>query len=112
MRVFFGRKLHNLDELKAFTLKAFENEEKGEIYEVVKEIKLNNIEFTDFVSDFLAYREWISNDDGMTTGGVVNCIKVTGEGFSEVILVNNEGYGYARYTALELPNLIFDKQEI
>ena len=99
-KALFGRKIANLEELKELTQSVHR---KGEIgYEVTKEVTLTNDEFQQFASDFLQDQPWISPEDGGSNKkGEIRCIRVINQETSERVLINSEGYGYPRYTALE-----------
>lgn len=70
---------------------------------IEKTITLTPAEFAEFCSDFMADRDFIiENRDLMKedTQGRWHCIKVTAPGSKISILVESEGYDYARYTSV------------
>ena len=102
MSALFGRKIVNLEELKALTKIAKQEGHIGTEYEVTKEIYLGDEEFRKFAGDFLKDQPWINKDDGgANENGQIRCIRVVNQKTGERILVNNEGYDYPRYTAIE-----------
>jgi len=95
-KAFFGRKVADLEELKALTGEA------GSAYQVTKEVLLSSKEFEQFASDFFQDQPWISpKDGGINENGEAKCIRVINKDTGERVLVNSEGYSYPRYTALE-----------
>jgi len=106
MRAIFGRKIVNLTELKVLTLEAVRNRVPGLEYLVLRDVLLNNEDFEDFANDFLVDREWIfKTDGGKGADSKLRCIRVVNKETNEAVLVNSEGYQYARYTALEINDL-------
>jgi len=93
----FGRKVGSLQELKAMSVGWGETLP----YVVIKEVVLNQFDFKIFCNNFFKDRPWISPEDGGKTIKGVRCIRVINEQTDEKILVNNEGYSYPRYTAIE-----------
>lgn len=70
---------------------------------IEKTINLAPAEFTAFCDDLLEDRDFIKeNRDLMKVdeNGVWHCIKVTARGSKVSVLVDCEGYDYARYTAV------------
>ncbi|AEE92530.1 conserved protein of unknown function [Tepidanaerobacter acetatoxydans Re1] len=95
-KAFFGRKVADLEELKALTGEA------SSAYQVTKEVLLSSKEFEQFASDFFQDQPWISPEDGgINEKREVRCIRVINKETGERVLVNSEGYNYPRYTALE-----------
>lgn len=75
-------------------------------YYVAAERHLSQTEWTEFTADLFADRDWIeafSNQDHPDIEGAPACIRVTGEGSETVLLVDPQGYTYARYVAIESP---------
>jgi len=100
MRALFFRKMVDIDELRYYT--ELNRDQPGESYEVTKEVVLNEYDFLNFSNYFMRPYKWIDSDDGgLTEDGKVRCIRVINEDSGDVVLVNSEGYNYARYTALE-----------
>ena len=103
MKALFGRKVLDLDELKDLTLRAVKEGHKGQPYIIIREVFLANEYFMDFAGDFLKDQFWIrSEDGGINMNGEVRCVRVNNMDTDEKVLVNSEGYDYARYTALEI----------
>lgn len=102
MKAIFVRKALDLGELKILTKEAEKHDEEPIEYEVIKEIKMSKVAFRDFVEDFSKIQHWIdSNDGGVSSEFKIRCIRVINMDTGERILVNSEGYNYARYTAIE-----------
>lgn len=102
MKAVFGRKLCDMEELKDLTERALKQGRKGQDYLVTREVELDDKEFRDFTRDFLEDQPWITKEDGgMNKEGQVHCIRVINKETGKRVLVNNEGYFYARYVALE-----------
>ena len=101
MKVVFGRKVSNLDELKEL-IDGINQNQRGQAYTVTKEVFLGDTEFKEFTSDFFNDQPWITKDDGgMNDKGDIRCIRVINQDTGEKVLVNNEGYDYARYVTIE-----------
>lgn len=102
-RAFFGRKLANLDELREYTKASIYSASAGQPYTVVKEIYLDSQDFEALSRDFFDDQPWLSKEDGgVTRDGKIRCIRVVNSETEERFLVNNEGFSYCRYTALEI----------
>ncbi|QSX09550.1 hypothetical protein J0B03_05665 [Alkalibacter rhizosphaerae] len=96
-RALFGRKVTDLDALEEMT-----NSIRGSLYEVTKEIWMDNEEFKSFAQDFFEYQPWIEKSDGGSNEkGEIRCIRVINTETGQRVLVNSEGYGYCRYVAIE-----------
>ena len=104
MRALFGRKVCTLAELKEVTDHAIKRGQPGHPYTVTREVHLSNEDFTTFSSNLLRDQPWITKDDGgVNQEGKIRCIRVINQDTGDIILVNNEGFDYARYTSLETP---------
>lgn len=101
MKAHFVRKLNNLEQLKELTELTLGEEETKDSYKIIKEIKLNPAEFRAFSEDFFKDWDWLTSEDGGPSKEGLRCTRVTNSETGEAVLVNNEGYSYARYTALE-----------
>ena len=101
MRAHFARKLNNIEELREFTAKASRKTGGGAPYVITKEISLGPEEFKAFSEDFFADQTWLTIEDGGPSKEGMRCTRVINSETGEAVLVNNEGYSYARYTALE-----------
>ena len=67
---------------------------------VEKVIRLGEKEFEEFLQNPMDNQEFIQGNTGlmhMDEKGVCHCLLVTGEGRRDGVLVEAEGYGYARY---------------
>lgn len=70
---------------------------------VEKTVELQEAEYRDFKNHLLRdmpfiaeNRDWMRVDEN----GIAHCLLVLGEGSLEGVLVNSEGYDYARYASL------------
>ena len=73
-------------------------------YYVAEEKHLIASDWSAFIDSFLEYRDWISEFSRRNypyKGEAAACIRVTGENSDIVLLVNPEGYDYARYVGIE-----------
>lgn len=103
MKAIFGRKICNLMELKELTEQTVMNGQQGQSYCVTKEVLLEEDDFHRIANDFFNDQAWITKEDGgVNEQREVRCIRVINQDTGEKILTNNEGYGFARYVALEL----------
>ncbi len=102
MKALFGRKVCDIEELRKLTRKAVEEGYKGQDYIVTREVILEDKAFRDFTNDFLEDQPWITKyDGGANEKGEISCIRVINKDTGEKVLVNNEGYSYGRYIAIE-----------
>jgi hypothetical protein len=103
MKAHFGRKLRDIEELREATLSALHRGVQGVTYRITKEVELCDAEFKTFALNFIADQPWITPEDGgIDTDGTTLCIRVKNKDTLETVLVNSEGYGYPRYTAIEI----------
>ena len=75
-------------------------------YYVAAERHLSQTEWADFTSDLFADRDWIeefSNQYHPEIEGAPGCLRVTSPCSEIALLVDTQGYSYARYVALESP---------
>lgn len=73
---------------------------------VEKIIELDDKEYESLCEDLMAYRCFVTeNKESMyvDTDGVAHCILALGENYDDGILINSEGYDYARYYSV-IPN--------
>lgn len=73
---------------------------------VEKVIELDDEEYESLCEDLMAYRDFITeNKESMyvDTDGVAHCVLALGENYNDGILINSEGYDYARYYSV-FPN--------
>lgn len=101
MKALFGRKLSGLGELKELTEQALREGKTGSTYTVAKEVSLSPEDFKAFSNDFFKDWPWLTKEDGGPSKEGLRCTRVTNSETGEAILVNNEGFSYPRYTALE-----------
>lgn len=102
MRAIFARKVATLAELKELTEVAIKKGQQGQPYTVIKEVHLSTAAFNALAQDFFEDQPWITNEDGgVNKEGQVRCIRVVNSETGEKVLINNEGYEWPRYTALE-----------
>lgn len=103
MKALFGRKILNLKELKEINKKANNEEFEAAIYQVTKEIVLNDKEYEEFTENFSIEQPWIKEEDGgINEKGEFLCIRVKKARNKKGILVNSEGYTYPKYIAIEI----------
>ena len=98
-RAVFMRKASSLKELRKWT-KEFKDESSE--FNITKKIELSDNDFKDFCNDMLENREFII-ENSLNMGyydDKYHCILVYNKNSKDGILIENEGYGYARYTAL------------
>ena len=98
-RAVFMRKASSLKELRKWT-KEFKDESSE--FNITKKIELNDNDFKDFCNDMLENRDFII-ENSLNMGyydDKYHCILVYNKNSKDGILIENEGYGYARYTAL------------
>ena len=108
MKNIFICKSATLEELKD-ELERTANHQTGyepEAYRVKVTRKLNTAEWNDLTNGFLEDRNWIKMfnlrlaDKPNTDWSKHNCIKATCEGQSISLLIDPQGYDYARYVAI------------
>ena len=78
--------------------------EDQEEYYIAEEIELSPGEWEDLTSSLLADRDWIeafSAKDYPNDGGGVPCLRVTSASSEIALLIDTQGYTYARYVAIE-----------
>lgn len=63
-------------------------------YKIIKEIKVSEEEYKKLASNFFKGWEWLPETSH--TNEIANCVRV-----NKKLLAMSEGYGYARYIALE-----------
>lgn len=77
---------------------------KGGDYYVAEERQLSNQEWQEFTNSFLTDREWISDfcaKEYPANGKQVPCIRVTCPGSEIALIVDPQGFDYARYVGIE-----------
>ena len=92
---------------KASDLKDWKNsymlfKPKAQEFVVEKHIELSNAEFKDFQNDFFKAREFIKDNEDLMycDNGTMHCIAIYCKDSEMAILVESEGYDYARYTSI------------
>jgi hypothetical protein len=100
----FVRKVINLEELKEY---------KGETFSFIVEkmVELEARAFESFTERLLDDQDFIKGNKELQyidRDGVWHCIMIKGKGRKDAILVQGEGYDWARYTAY-LPSLPVSK---
>ena len=102
-RVYFIRKAINLEELKTNTKWAIENKAQKETYSIRKTIFLDAGEFMTFTRNLTDDFDFLKENTTLCGPGIdeyINCLAIKNNDTDEMILVNTEGYSYARFTAL------------
>ena len=77
---------------------------KGGDYYVAEERQLSNQEWQEFTNSFLTDREWISDfcaKEYPANGKQVPCIRVTCPGSEIALIIDPQGFDYARYVGIE-----------
>ncbi len=79
-----------------------ESDQSGQPCRVTRKVHPKNDEFEEFTKDFSNYQPWITRDDGgWDADGTLRCMRVLSIDADRAVVVNNEGYCYERYVALE-----------
>jgi hypothetical protein len=94
----FTRKPNSLNDLAAWDKEAKQRSN----YIIEKTIILDETGYTYFADNLLADAEFISENLELMfvdKSGIKHCLFITKEGAKDGILVESEGYGYARYAA-------------
>ena len=63
-------------------------------YKVIKEVKVSEEEYKKLTNNFFTGWDWLPETSHVN--GIANCVRI-----NKKLLVMSEGYGYARYIALE-----------
>jgi len=77
---------------------------KGGDYYVAEERQLSNQEWEEFTNSFLTDREWISDfcaKEYSANGKQTPCIRVTCPGSEIALIIDPQGFDYARYVGIE-----------
>lgn len=77
-----------------------DEEVKAENYIIEKVIEISDVEYESLCEDLMLNRDFITeNKESMyvDNNGTAHCILVLGKNYDDGILVNSEGYDYARY---------------
>ena len=102
MKAIFISKAANLEEAR----KELERATTQEAYKIIAAKKLSETEWNELTESLLSDRDWISEfnrklaEKEQVNWNKRNCIKVTCEGKRESLLIDPQGYDYARYVAI------------
>ena len=102
MKAIFISKAANLEEVR----RVLEQKTTQEACKVIATKKLSETEWNELTESLLSDRDWISEfnrklkEKEQVNWSKRNCIKVTCEGKSKSILIDPQGYDYARYVAI------------
>ena len=95
-----------------------DEEVKAENYIVEKVIELDDEEYESLCEELMANRDFITENKEsiyVDNNGTAHCILALGKSYDDGILINSEGYDYARYYSL-IPNarqlVILDKYPV
>jgi len=94
----FRRKAVDISELKTRS----DLTRYGNQYVIEKVVELEQAEYDEFANNLLDDRDFIEENKDLMfvdTNDVWHCILVKAKGATDGILVESEGYEYARYTA-------------
>lgn len=101
---YFIRKATNLEEVEVDTKKIRVNSSKKESFIIEKVIELSTTQYEAFSQNLLDDRDFISEhllNMGVDQNGIWHCILVKETTTNATgILINSEGYSYARYVGI------------
>lgn len=102
--VVFKRKVENIHSLESNigNMTKREVQEEQETVVVVKEIKMENIEYVEFAAELLRDREWIKKEDSGKIEGYDKVIRVINTTRNQSLYIKGEGYNYPRYVGQEV----------
>jgi len=105
----FHRKPSDLNELKSYR-----SDREADTFKIEKVVELSSEQFDFFTRNLISDFPFIAeNRDCMLYDGACwHCLLVRSPGISESILVESEGYGYARYCAFVPDNSKLDLKEV
>lgn len=108
MKGYFARKASNLDDLKEQQAVLKDGNYGGYPYTIEKVIELSKEDYKDFTQDFFEPRDFIKENIELMyvdREGLWHCILVKAVTGKDGVLIEAEGYDYARYTCYiqELP---------
>ena len=115
-KTIFARKPVNLNQLKSDVadLKRLFNSQ-GDAYYVAEELQLSNQEWERLTEDFLAdqpcFHQFSEKNLPATEEGTP-CIRVTAPGSEIALIIDTQGYDYARYVGIEAAEDEEDNSEI
>ena len=107
MKTTFVRKATTLQEVLAGAdwLRAQHGGTDTDECRVVAERHLSQIEWSEFTAHLMKDREWLrrfsQEHSNENTNVVPMCIRVTGEGSQIALLIDTQGYSYARYVGID-----------
>lgn len=87
------------------------NRSNAEPFLIVGEVELSEWDFKEFCGDLLKIRDYLvkyKNEMRLTADGVWNMLAIYSKDSDFVVLVNSEGYGYARYVSVVRKREIFN----
>lgn len=100
MKAIFYRKIRDLSTLKELTQRDITDfDEMAEGYRVGVVVSLRDAEFREFAEGFLEDRDWFLDEKECPENGL--CFRVVNRDTGESVVVDTQGYGYARYVALD-----------
>ena len=104
-RTFFARKPTNLKQLQSDSAELrYSFSSRGELYYVAEERELSNQEWVVFTENLLEYQGWISAFSGRNYPNGedgIPCLRVTTPGSEIALIIDTQGYDYARYVGIE-----------
>lgn len=107
MKTAFVRKASDLDEVIEYTRQAHSTgryETCTSDYYIAEKVTLSEIEWRSLASCLLADRDWIaafSKREYPSRDGAQPCIRVACKSDSRVLIIDPQGYDYARYVSIE-----------
>ena len=109
MKTIFVRKPSNMtDVLEGIAAHKRYFDSAGENRYIAEEITLSEKEWKSLTNDFLRDRGWIAefsaHDYPILGNDTMPCIRVTCKSDSRVLIIDPEGYDYARYVGIEEPS--------
>ena len=114
-KTIFVRKPISLGEVKSGTeecKRLFDS--KGADYYVAEERQLSNRDWQEFTSSLLADRDWIkafSEKNYPETESGTPCIRVATPGSEIALIIDTQGYDYARYVGIEDASFEIEEDE-
>lgn len=105
MKAYMIRKADSVEDWEAAKecINCYSGEKPKREIVVEKTITLTPTEFAAFCDNFLEDKDFIKVNSGLMKvdeNGIWHCLKVTARGSKISVLVESEGYDYARYTAV------------
>ena len=99
LRAQFGRKVANLQDL----LDQTDYEGRGERFVISETIKLDASEWNKLANDFFDDYDWMEGKGGIVKESCIparHCLLVYTDDCRHALLIDPQGYSYARYTAV------------